>query len=69
MVQAGTTHGTSVEWSRQLVARGLDNITIRKPTFGDGCSEATKRALETYTEMIVGRVNRARQLVVCVFFK
>ena len=64
MVQAGSTHGTSVKWSGHLLARGLDH-----KHFGDGCNVTQKNQLTSGTAMAVRYVERALQLVVCVFFE
>ena len=69
MVQAGITHGTSVEWSGQLLARG-NNIIVPIPVprqkFG-GCSEEEKKRLESDTQELLVLIKTALQLVVCVF--
>lgn len=61
MVQAGTTHGTSVEWSGQLVARGDNDLTF------DGCSDDQQNSLRTTNDEIVKDATGAQELVVCVF--
>ena len=69
MVQAGSIHGTSVEWSGQLVARdGGAKVIIKKPTFV-GCSESLEEELTGYTQMLVDSIESARELVVCFFFE
>ena len=70
MVQAGSIHETSVEWSGKLVARGTDiNEPLTHVTFHDGnrCSEEQKEDLEKYTQEIVDRVVKAQELIVYVF--
>jgi hypothetical protein len=74
MVQAGSTHGTSVEWSRQLVARG-DDIPVDKPpklkdikySLFSGCKKDEKAKLKPARQNVVDRVQEALRLVVCVF--
>ena len=66
MVRAGSTRGTSVEWSGpsgQLVARADDH----KPTYGDGCSDEQKEKLASRIKVVMSHVKEALQLVVCVF--
>ena len=65
MVQAGSTHGASVEWSRQLVARGGGPVV--HVTFGRGCSEEERVHLEFATQKVVDLVKNALALVVCLF--
>ena len=72
MVQAASTHGTSVEWSRQLVARGGDIPVVKPPkdikySSFSGCKEGNKKDLESARENVVARVQKALRLVVCVF--
>ena len=75
MVQAGTTHGTSVEWSSRLVARDdstnhtterILDITITKSLFGK-VSSSERKVLEDTNQMVADHVADAIKLVVCVF--
>ena len=74
MVQAGTTHGTSVEWSSRLVARDdstnhtterILDITITKSLSEVSSSE--RKVLEDTNQMVADHVADAIKLVVCVF--
>ena len=70
MVQAGSTHGTSVEWSRQLVARGGDIPVVKRPKdikwgINSGC-ENNKAQVESAREKVVAHIEKALVLVICV---
>ena len=64
MAQAGSTHGISVEWSGQLVARGP---VVALPKFTGSFAKKQKKSLETDTQSLVEHVEAALKLVVCVF--
>lgn len=67
MVQAGSTHGTSVEWPGQLVARGDKHQPLPHVTFGVGCTDENKERLQSDTQLVVNLINKALKLVLCVF--
>ena len=75
MVQAGSTLGTSVEWSGKLVARDNNIIvanlkSVTQDSIGFfGCSEKQKADLVSETQIVVDHVMEALKSVFRVFYE